>query len=226
MGPQEVSQLVWSMATLNFTSERVCSLVSELVSHQLAAEAAAAAAAAAAGKEAAAASLDTTKGSTITTSALAPSIPSHSPQASASSTPDPPGPPERGALPNSNSNSKPWSSQSLSNLAWSYAVMRPGDTRLFAAVFASIGEAVHSWGRSGVGARGGAGRRGGAAGPAGRAAGRGAVVRRPELLRPGRAREGAGLSGGPGEGGVKVEKSDIRHARQVRGGWIAHKHGQ
>ncbi len=42
MGPQEVSQLAWAMATLNFTSERLCTLISNMVVEQLGAQTASA----------------------------------------------------------------------------------------------------------------------------------------------------------------------------------------
>ena len=121
---QEVSQLAWSMATLNFTSENLCSLVSELVAAQL---------------ETAAAG-----GGQLESSFSSPSSPSVSWPSSAGGGRGDALAPRSALAPISRSGSavsapdggREWGMASLSSVAWAYAVMRPGDTRLFAAVFA------------------------------------------------------------------------------------------
>ena len=98
MGPLEVSQICWALATLNFTSERLVQLMSELVVAQL---------------EASRVEID---GDGIG------------------------GDDEADDLEGSPAGSKKeWSLSSLTNVAWAFAVMKPGDTRLLSAVFHRAG---------------------------------------------------------------------------------------
>ena len=112
-GPSELSQLLWALATLNFSSERVCSLVSELALNQL----------------------QPPGGSSGGPGSSSEGRGSGSSDSGSSS----------GGSGSGSSRVGNWQMQSVANVAWAFAIMRPGDTRLFGALFARVDALVQVW---------------------------------------------------------------------------------
>ena len=100
MDPLEVSQISWALATLNFTSDRLLQLISELVVAQLEAS-----------------RVDGKDGG----------------KTSATQGDD------NSSYWGFSAGRKEWTMSSLSNVAWAFAVMKPGETRLLSAVFSRAG---------------------------------------------------------------------------------------
>lgn len=153
MGSQEISQLFWSMATLNFASESLCSAASQLVPELLATQGMWQ------GGDDGGAGVGGGRGKEGSASAAAPAATAAGPgqqqqrgqrqraqqRSRLESGNGPPGCSGSGdAIASANAvTAGGWSMQSVTNVAWAWSIMRPGDTRMFRVLFAQADALLH-----------------------------------------------------------------------------------
>lgn len=153
MGSQEISQLFWSMATLNFASESLCSAASQLVPELLAAQGVRQ------GGDDGGAGAGGGRGMEGSASAAAPAATAAGPgqqqqrgrrqraqqrSRRESGNGPPGGSGGGGASASANAvTAGGWSMQSVTNVAWAWSIMRPGDTRMFRVLFAQADALLH-----------------------------------------------------------------------------------